>query len=156
MAYTDEQKQMALMAYASCRNNAVQAAKFCRDHYNLNISHDQILRWQRGEQIAPEIRENANEVKRTLAEKSEEVADKLLDAIVGNIVGAKLSEQATAFGIVSDKMLLFRGQANQIHENRLAPEERAMRVAEFLQKIAERKQAEEEEGKIIDGEVTEE
>lgn len=134
MAYTDEQKQLALTAYTACRNNAVQAAKFCRDHYNIQVSHDQIHRWSRGDQIAPEVRESANEVKLSLADKCEKVANKLLDAILPNIDGATLMQQATAFGIVSDKMLLFRGEANSIQGTVISREEAVLKLAEIIAK----------------------
>lgn len=144
MAYTDEQKQLALTAYAACRNNATQAAKFCREHYDLAVSPDTLTLWSRGEYIAPEVLSSSEQVKKTLAEKCEGLADKLLDAMFSNYEGAKLTEQATTFGIVSDKMLLFRGQANSITQSNLSPDERALRLAELITRVQERKQQEAE------------
>lgn len=137
MAYTDEQKQMALSTYTACRNNATQAARFCRDHYGFNVSPDQITNWFRGLHIATQVRENSEAVKKTLAEKCEDTAQKLLDAIMGNIEGASLGQQATAFGIVADKMLLFRGEANQILGRHISKEEAALELMKLVAKYGD-------------------
>lgn len=134
MAYTDDDKRIALLTYASCKENATHAAKWCKEKYGLVVSADQITRWHRGDFIAPEIRSSAEEIKLSLAEKCEQVAGKLLDAILPNIDGATLVQQATAFGIVSDKMLLFRGEANQIQG--MTKDEATLRLMELIGKYA--------------------
>ena len=85
MAYTDEQKQMALTAYTACRNNATRAAKFCKDHYEFSVSHDQILRWSRGDQIAPEVRENAIQILEPVADRLENLSHKIVDKMMETI-----------------------------------------------------------------------
>lgn len=114
MAYTDEQKQMALTAYAACRNNASMAAQFCKEHYGFNVSHDQIKRWSRGEQIAAQTRENANELLKPLGDRLEELSHKLVDKMLDTMDEATFSQLAFALNGSVDKMLVVRGQANQI------------------------------------------
>lgn len=130
MAHTDEQKQLAITTYAACRNNATHAAKFCKEHYDLTISQEQILRWAKGNYIDPSVVRTADAVKQTLADKCEAVADKLLDALLQGYSEATFMQQATAFGIVSDKMLLFRGEANQI--NGISRDEAKLRLLEII------------------------
>lgn len=134
MAYTDEQKQLALSAYAACRNNATQAAKFCREHYDLHVSQEQVLRWAKGEYVAPEIVSNAELLNKPLADRLEDLAHKITDKMFETMGDATFSQLSFALNGAVDKMLVLRGQANQITGQAISKEEAALRIAEIIAK----------------------
>lgn len=141
MAYTDETKALALTVLQQMKGNYSATARWLAEHANVEVSSDQIARWDKGEYIAPEIAETAEELKkRDLADCLEKLAYTLIDAAPGKIPDAPLSQIMVGIGISVEKMRLQRGEATSISQQNMSDDERAKRVEEILIEARKRKE----------------
>ena len=141
MAYTDETKALALTVLQQMKGNYSATSRWMAEHSNVEISSDQIARWDRGEHITPEIAEKAEEIKRRdLADCLEKLAFTLIDAAPGKIPDAPLSQVMVGMGIAIDKMRLQRGEATSISQQNMSDDERAKRVEEIINEAKKRKE----------------
>jgi hypothetical protein len=131
-SYTDEEKQLGLSAVAACRGDATKAAQFCRDHYDLPVSADQLARWDRGENIAPSVRINAERLKGELSDKFLDVAHRCVDLLPDKLPDASAATLATVAGIATDKYRLLTEQSTSNISISLTPEQRATRLQELF------------------------
>lgn len=122
--YTDEERAQALAALTANGNNVSRTAG------QIGIPPATLTSWHRGLRH-PEATQMCHEKKGPLADRLEEVAGKLLDAIADKIQGASLQQIATAMGIAIDKARLLRGEPTAINEER-----EDGRVAEFRKRYA--------------------
>lgn len=147
--YSDTQKSAALIAYDICDNNAVRAAQWCKEHNGFTVSHDQIMRWANGIQIAEEVREFAQVKKGELADKFEQIAHLCTDLAAEKLQSKNeyipFEKLMTGGAIATDKMRLLREQSTVNIAATLSPEQRWQRMNEIF----------EEAQKRIEGEVVE-
>lgn len=135
--YSDDDRANALAALAANGGNVSRTAR------QLGIPVRTLAAWARGERHE-EAAEMCQEKKGLLVDRLKEIAWRLAEAIdnPARLQRASLSQVATAFGIVTDKIRLLEGQATAINENRhdhrftLTPEDIA--AVEALEAAADR------------------
>lgn len=108
MAYTNEQKEAALVALAANGDNYAKTAK------DQNVTERQLRRWSKGDHVPPEMSENVRLIKTTLADRAEVIAGKLLGRVEATIDTATIMQAATSFAIMVDKMRLLREEPTSI------------------------------------------
>lgn len=111
--YTDEERANALAALAANGGNVQRTAE------QLGIPQITLHNWARGKRH-PEASQMGERKKGPMADRLEEIAWQLLEAIPGKIDGATLATTATAMGIAIDKARLLRGEPTAIEETRNA------------------------------------
>lgn len=115
MAFSPEQKEEILVAYALCGKSARSTAKHCKDKLNINVSEDQIARWAKGLYINAESAKNADTLKQSLSDRAEALAGKLLGRVEELHSTATIMQAATTFAIMVDKMRLLREEPTSIN-----------------------------------------
>ena len=139
MAYSDADKATALLTLEACRGNTRAASRFCKAHYQLDISHTQIAAWEKGQHVNEDCKGILTEKKGELAELYEseircilpELATKRADAAYGTLV--------TGLGILTDKMQILRGQPNSITQTNLSEAQQKIEAAKLILQLRERK-----------------
>lgn len=114
-SYTDEEKALALETVNACGGNIAEAAR------RLGLSREVVREWTKGHGVPLHVfADFAAKKPGIVAAKLQALADRLIDALADEdkIENARLSELATTFGIVFDKIRLNDGSATQIIENR--------------------------------------
>jgi transposase-like protein len=109
--YTDDDRANALAALAANGGNVKRTAE------QLGIPLQTLHSWASGARH-PEASTSAEPKKGPMADRLEEIAWQLLEAIPGKIANAPLSQVATGMGIAIDKARLLRGEPTQIAETR--------------------------------------
>lgn len=132
--YTDREKCIAIVTYETCKRNATRAAAVCREFYGINASADQITRWYNGVGIRPEVREQAEELKLETADMLESAVRKMLSVVPEKTSGANLAQIMVGVGIGVDKMLLLRGQPNQIIQEDDGPTRARMELLKLVER----------------------
>jgi transposase-like protein len=125
--YSDQRRAEALAALDA---NGGNLSKTSRD---TGIPRQTLQEWRDGRvpEGVPELRQ---EKKAALADRLEELAHTIVDALPGKVADAGLQQAATSLAIAIDKMQLLRGEATAIHGNRdLTEDERADRLAALLE-----------------------
>lgn len=122
--YSDEERAQALAALAANGGNV------CRTARDLGMSLHTLRAWASGRRH-PEAAQMSQAKKAPLADRLEELAGKLVDAVALKIDGANLSQLAVAMGIAIDKARLLRGEPTAINEER-----EDGRIAEFRKRYA--------------------
>lgn len=119
MAYTNEQKEAALVALAANGDNYAKTAK------DQNVTERQLRRWSKGDHVPPEMSENVRLIKTTLADRAEVIAGKLLGRVEATVDTATIMQAATTFAIMVDKMRLLREEPTSINASMrsLTPEQ---------------------------------
>lgn len=119
MAYTNEQKEAALVALAANGDNYAKTAK------DQNVTERQLRRWSKGDHVPPEMSENVRLIKTTLADRAEVIAGKLLGRVEATVDTATIMQAATSFAIMVDKMRLLREEPTSINASMrsLTPEQ---------------------------------
>lgn len=140
MAYTDEQKQIALSTYTTCRNDAEKAAKFCREHYDMHITGQTIRTWAKGENIHPSVKENLEEKKLALADLFEVEIRAAFGTAGDKREEASYRDLMVGIGILTDKAQLLRGEPTSITQQNMTDDERAQRVETLLHQARKRKE----------------
>ena len=133
-SYSDEEIASALAVVKSCKGNVVAAAK------ETGIPRKTLSNWARGavHRVArPSVARLGQKKQRDLAAKCEQLAWQLAEAIPKKIKEAPLSQVATSFGIVTDKMRLLREQSTAITDNRTQIEQLVLVLSAKYKKPAE-------------------
>lgn len=125
--YTDVEKAEALLAVDANGGNVSLTAR------QLGIPGRTLATWVKG-RVHPEIVKSCEAKRAPLADRLEELAHKLIDAIPGKIEKAKMQEVSVSAGIALDKMRLLRDQPTGIFADGLSDEERAARLASILER----------------------
>ena len=132
--YTEEERAVALAAFAANENNFERTAKF------TGIPRNTIRRWVNGEGVNAPTVANATLKKGLLADRLEQMAHLLLGCVPDKLSDASLQMVATSIGIAVDKMQLLRSKPTEIIEDAsLTDERRAARIAEILQSARDRR-----------------
>jgi len=148
-AYTLEQKVLALAALAA------NAGNFARTARQLDIPRSSLQRWAAqqktagadGQDRAPKtelpgrapgtpLAELIERAKGDLADRFEDIARRLLEALPGKLADASLRDIAVALGIAIDKMLLLRGQPDR--SGSLTDAERVQRLRALAERVRHR------------------
>lgn len=110
--FSDNDKAAALAALDANGGNVLKTAK------QINVPRSTLQEWANGRvnHDVPELRQQA---KKALAERLEEIAHQLIDAVPDKIADASLQQVATALGIVVDKKQLLTGEATSRADVRL-------------------------------------
>lgn len=109
---SDEQKAAALVVLQACGGNVREAAR------KTGFSPRALSRWlaQSADVQEALASDKKKRAATALADKLEEIAWKLADAVPEVIENADLQKRATALAIVIDKMQLLRGAPNNISQ----------------------------------------
>lgn len=105
--YSDEDRSDAVAALCANGGNVKRTAR------ELGIPEKTLANWAKGDRH-PEAAAAAEEKKGPLADRLEQVAWQLADAIPGKLDAAPLQQVATALGIVVDKLRLLRNEPTSI------------------------------------------
>lgn len=125
--YSPEFKTLAIATVEAHDGNVARAAR------ELEMSEDTLRVWMRD---AERYRDFNGETRLALASKYEFNLHRLVDSIADDDLSkATLAGKATAIGILTDKMLLLRGQATSISQSNLTDDERNLRLAELAAKL---------------------
>lgn len=131
--WTDEERGAALAVLAANGGNALRTAQ------QTGVPRQTLQRWASGEAVTPETEAACERAKCDLAEGVEEVLWGALDALAGKVTEMNGRDLSIAVGILSEKLLLLRGQPTVIQrEVDLPDEEAAERVATLLQSARDR------------------
>lgn len=134
--YSDDEKAIALTYLDVNKGDVAKTAR------QVGVPSMTLRAWSQGRNIHPVVMQICTEKKGDLAERYEEKIHLLVDAInADKISEAPLQQLTTAIGILQDKVMALRGQANQITEHRMGEEDRNVRIAEILMKAQERRQS---------------
>ena len=109
--YSDEDKASALAALDANGGNASKTAR------QLGIPRITLLDWSKNRGVSDDMSELRQVKKVELAEKLEEIAHKLADAIPGKINDATLQQTATSLAIAVDKLQLLKGEPTERTEH---------------------------------------
>lgn len=122
--YSDSERATALAALDANGGNVAATAR------TLQIPRSTLQEWANG-RVNSEVTELRQEKKRDLAERLEDIAHELVDALPDKIGRANLQQTATTLGIVIDKMQLLKGEPTNIQQDYgdLTDEERSRRIA---------------------------
>jgi hypothetical protein len=101
---TQEKKQVALLAAQGLSNNAI-AKRMNRHHATT-----------KKELLTPESQVEVADIQERLADKFEQISERILDAICeGDLQKASLQQKSVSAGIMLDKSRLIRGQSTMNH-----------------------------------------
>jgi len=129
--YSDTTKAVALATLDACRGNLKQAAA------KAGVPIVTLLQWRDGQAINPDVSQLRIEKSDELADRLEDLAHRLIDAVPGKLGEAPLREVALSLGIAIDKMQVLRGQPDAITGNvYLSDTERAERIADLFERAA--------------------
>ena len=103
-SYSDEQKALALAGLDANAGNVARTAR------QLGLPRKTLDQWAKG-RVPPGVANLRHQKKEALADRLEELAGRLLDAMPGKIAGASLIQLAVAVGIIIDKMVMLRQTA---------------------------------------------
>ena len=106
--YTEEERAVALAAFAANENNFERTAKF------TGIPRNTIRRWVNGEGINAPTVANATLKKGLLADQLEQIAEQLLKDAWVKREEATFPQLMTGLGISIDKMQLLRNKPTEI------------------------------------------
>lgn len=121
--YTDEERASILAVLEVNGNNFDLTAR------QTKVPEQTIRRWTKEAHLNKLVPPKKEE----LADRLEELAHSLVDAIPGKVTMAPLQQVATTLGIVTEKMLLLRGEPTSIehHSSEDARERIARRLIEL-------------------------
>jgi hypothetical protein len=108
--YSDDDKASAL-AYLQTNGGTIQQAA-----RELGIANSTLHNWASGQFLSPKVAVRYGVIKKTLSEKLEDVAHKIIDAIPGKLDGASLKDLGTTLAQVIDKMRLLREEPTAIKQ----------------------------------------
>jgi transposase-like protein len=106
--YSDAEKAAALAALDANGGNVARTAR------DLDIPRKTLAEWAADRHTHSEVAELRQEKKRDLAQRLEEIAWELAEALPGKKELASLQHTATAMAIAIDKMQLLRGAPTSI------------------------------------------
>lgn len=129
--YTDEERAAALAALDANAGNVARTAE------QLGIPASTLQYWQEMDAL-PKLREQK---KVQLADRLEEIAYQLVEALPGKIKKANLLQTATTLGITIDKMQLLRGLPTNISDDASLTDEQRMAELNRLANAARERQA---------------
>ena len=126
--YSDNDKASALAALDANGGNVSGTAR------QLKIPRTTLLEWEATRGISADVPNIRQEKKESLAEKFEQLAEKLVDDLIARVGEGKFVEEATAAAIATDKMQLLRGSPTAISKDvsERTNEERAARILELV------------------------
>lgn len=120
--YSDEDKAVALAALDTHHGCVREAAAFA------GVPEATLADWRDGKGVSPAVGEIRAGIKRPLADRLEDIAHELADAIPERIPKASLMQVTTSLAIAVDKMRLLRNEATSINETRDQLEEQAREI----------------------------
>jgi transposase-like protein len=125
--YTEDKKAEVLAYYAATQNNLAKTAAAYK------IPKQTIHYWVKGGAVNESVSQSSDIKKGALADRLEELAHLLVEAIPNKIDEASLQQVATSLGIAVDKMQLLRSKPTEIIEDAsLSNTERAARITTLL------------------------
>ncbi len=130
-SYSDEEKASALAALAANGGNVQLTAR------QVGVPRKTLEVWSKGNCCSPAVANIRHQKTEDLADRLEDLAHQLANAIPGKIPTADLKQLSVSLGIAVDKMRLLREQPTSIEGHDLSDEERLAR----LRQLAERAQA---------------
>ena len=122
--YTNDFRASALAALAANAGDVLRTAR------QLGIPETTLRHWAEGHRH-PEARQMAEEKKRPLADRLEEIAHSLIDNMPAKMTVATLQQLTVSLGIAVEKMCLLREVPNAASET-MADDERLARVVALL------------------------
>ncbi len=127
-SYSDNEKASILAALDANGGNVNKTAR------QLKVAASTITDWSKNRKINVDVTDMRQVKKKGLAEKLEDLAHVLVDALHKSAANALLKD-AVALGIAIDKMQLLKGQPTAINQSStLTDEERAQRASELFEK----------------------
>lgn len=135
MAYNREQREDVLAVLAANGGNVKRTAR------ETGVDEHTIRDWRDGKAGEPGLGTGvpAQKAREALETRMEDVQALLLSTIPGKLQDAPLRDVATAYGILSDKLLLLRGQpTSHVQTTAGTDDERVSRLAELLGQAKER------------------
>ena len=130
-SYSDEEKASALAALAANGGDVLLTSK------QVGVPRKTLEDWSKGRGVCSAVADIRQEKKQDLADRLEDLAHRLVDAIPGKVAQADLKQLGVCLGIAVDKMRLLREQPTSIEGHDLSDDERLAR----LRQLAERAQA---------------
>ena len=126
--YSDSDKAGALAALDANEGNVNRTAK------QIGLPRKTLAMWASNRHLSADVADIRQEKKISLAEKFEELAEKLVDDLIARVGEGKFVEEATAAAIATDKMQLLRGSPTAISKDvsERTNEERAARILELV------------------------
>lgn len=126
--YSDNDKATALSILDANGGNVNQTAK------QIGIPRKTLEMWANNRHLSADVADIRQEKKASLAEKFQELADKLVDDLIRRVGEGKFVEQATAAAIAVDKMQLLKGAPTAISKDvsNVTNEDRANRILELV------------------------
>jgi transposase-like protein len=126
--YSDNDKASALAALDANKGNVNRTAQ------QLDIPRKTLEMWAANRHLSADVANIRQEKKASLAEKFEELAEKLVDDLIARVGQGKFVEEATAAAIAIDKMQLLKGNPTAISKDvsERTNEERAARILELV------------------------
>jgi hypothetical protein len=125
--YTDNDKAGALAALDANNGNVNRTAR------QIGIPRTTLIEWMYNRHVSSDVSDIRQEKKVSLAEKFEQLAEKLVDDLIIRVGQGKFVEEATAAAIAIDKMQLLRGAPTSISDvTQHTNEERAARILELV------------------------
>lgn len=114
--YSDEEKANAL-THLDANNGNVELTA-----HEMGIPRGTLQYWERGE-VHPEVIKIKLEERLPLADRLEQLAHMLADALPDKIENANLQQAATSMAIAIDKMRLLRGEPTSIAQRQSSDEQ---------------------------------
>jgi len=129
--YSDAEREAATAALQANGGNITRTAK------QINVPPQTLRNWARGYRHPEASRAGGQKTAADLAERLEEIAWQLVDALPGKIKKATLQQASISLGIAIDKMRLLREQATSRvgHEDALSDTERVERLKELARRL---------------------
>ncbi len=123
--YSDQDRASALAALDANGGNVAKTAK------DVGVPRVTLIQWRDGV-VSQGVSELRQVKKGDLADRLEEIAHKLVEAIPGKIGSAPLKEVAVALGIAVEKSRLLREKPTSITQETVSEDERKRRTLELL------------------------
>ncbi len=130
-SYSDEEKASALAALAANGGDVHRTSR------QVGVPRKTLEDWSKGRGVCLAVADIRQGKKADLADRLEDLAHQLADAIPGKIPTADLKQLGVSLGIAVDKMRLLREQPTSIEAHDLSDDEKLAR----LRQLAERAQA---------------
>lgn len=131
--YSDDEKAAAMAALAAQGGDIGATAR------SLGIPAKTLRNWSKGQHLSPLASATAVIKKARLSDAIEDVLWFFLPHFEKKVPEASMGSLATAFGILTDKMRLLRGEAININQQVATPEDAQAKVRELAERARARR-----------------
>jgi transposase-like protein len=143
--YSDDDKANALAALQANGGNTSLTAR------QLGIPRATLINWSNGNGVHPVVSEIGQVKKEALADRLEDVAHRLVDAMPDKIKDANLQQVTVSMGIAVEKMRLLREQPTSINGGEIPDEQRLEFLRAVIDRIAPKRPAPAANGRAAGG-----